>query len=211
MKSKLIAILAVFILCGCVGVDPNSLQKVAIEETLVLKQPFIWQHHFSMAQNTDEYTLIAGEYTSRLQDSVGTYYEGPGYCWQRGRTAIRNKPVVGTIVAYKCGIFIPAAPNASLKVYHFLEENVIRWGDDANPEAKARATKPNTSDSTVPIVVNTVAGTNATALQGGIGGGIAAGIIGAVEEAKKKNMQFDDFQQPANEALRAALTKKESN
>jgi hypothetical protein len=211
MKLKLIAILAICILSGCIGVNPNNLQKVAVEEILVLKQPFSWRQHSNFSGNTDEFSLIAGEYTAKLQDSEGTYYEGPGYCWQWGKVEINNKPIIGSISGYKCGIFISKDAKATIKVYHFMDEIVIRWGEDADPVKKARATDSSTPDSTVPLVVNAVSGTNATALQGGIGGGIAAGIIGVVEEPRKKNMQFDHFPQPPNEALRAALTKNESN
>lgn len=191
MKNISLLIPIAIILAGCAGVSPSDLKPVAGDKAIMLVAPVQYDEIHSFAGNHMYYTIDAGKYSAKYEDSKGTYFEGPGSCFTI-RIELDSLKKDGksqpTPMAYRCGIFMPALAAAEPKLYFYHDAGVSK---EIFENSKLVARDADGRLSTSPDRV--MSGTN-----------VGASIAAAFDAAELKNLHFYQ-EQPKPGQIRQAL------
>ena len=141
-SPALVILCVVFLLSGCAGVDPASLRPAQSSRSISLNAPYRYEEYYSLAGNRMIYSLAVGQYVARYEDDHGTYFEGPGKCFeiqvisdsltQKGLP--QYKPH-----SYRCGVYVPQRTDLMPKVYFYRDAEVSAavFSDDKAPVISA--------------------------------------------------------------------------
>ena len=195
-------VLCVLFVSGCEGVSPSSF-KVAAPQTI-----FVEQNHWSRTYGSyvANYELTPGPYRARWEDSGGTYFEGPRFCFRShnvGADLNENQRLPG---ARSCGVYLPRAAGEEPKVW-VTGAGVVLHPDGSVTEgitgSKVDMNSSEAPSSTGYMPAPGLPPTNSAQV---IGGALGTAAVSVIIEAEQKNVRLlRDMFQPPKGMLRQAI------